>query len=82
MDLCPIDYVTNSIFEHESSHHEVKGNISLVCIAKTVWEEVGICECKRTMLALPKRVKKMVQVSGYQMEYFWFVKNSRIEELI
>jgi len=70
MNTCPIDYATNSIFKHKSNHHEVNDKMQLVCIAKTVWDEVLILECKRTTLAWPKGGKKMVQVSVYQIKHF------------
>ena len=65
-----MDYGINSIFKNKCNLQKAKDKKQLVRTAKRVWKEVGILECKRTMLAWPKRVKKMIDALGYQIEHF------------
>ncbi|OWA54330.1 hypothetical protein BV898_18738 [Hypsibius exemplaris] len=67
-DLSPMDYGVNSIFKKRCNRHKAKNIAELVAIAKREWKKFGLGHCRNILIAWLKRVKRMIEMSGYQIE--------------
>lgn len=67
-DLSPMDYGVNSIFKRRCNKHKAQDMDQLVAIAKREWKKFGVGHCRNILKTWPERVKRMIEMSGYQIE--------------